>query len=79
MCGDTEGNGRGWEGKHFQHQAEKKIGRQKELRSALGLVELSRQPWELQDKRLSGNIASLQEQPDLVSARSVVEILQLCL
>lgn len=79
MCGDTEGNGRGWEGKHFQQWVEKKIGRQKELRRAVGLVELSGWPGSCGTTDCQETSCPSKKQPELVSAHSVVAILQTCL
>ena len=79
MCRDTEGDGRGREGKHFEHCAEKKIGRQKELRRAMGLVELSRWPGSCGTADCQETLCPSKKQPELVSAHSVVVILQICL
>lgn len=79
MCRDTEGNGRGWEGKHFQRWAEKKIGRQKELRRAMGLVELSRRPGSCGTADCQETSCPSTKQPELVSEHSVVAIVHMCL
>lgn len=68
MFKDTEGNGKGWESKHLQHQHEKKIGRQKELRRAIGLVELSRRPQSCRTTKCQETSCSSTNNQRLVSA-----------
>lgn len=64
MCRDTEVNGRGWEGKHFQHRLRKR--KTEGVKKSHGPSRAVKTARELQNYRLSGNIVSLQDQPELV-------------
>lgn len=75
MCRDTEVNGRGWEGKHFQHRLQKR--KTEGVKKSHGPSRAVKTARELQNYRLSGNIVSLQDQPELVSAYSAVVISQI--
>lgn len=66
MSRDTEG--RGWEGKHCQQWASIKIGREKELRRAMGLAELSRWPGICGTTDCQETSCPCKKQPELLTA-----------